>query len=76
VSGWGDATFLNKAKVLKQGVVTQTALLLLGRPESAALLSPAVAKISWILKDADNHELTSVLRSSWPETVCLSEFEI
>ena len=58
VSGWGDATFLNKAKVLKQGVVKwQAALLLLGRPESAALLSPAVAKISWILKDADNHEL-------------------
>lgn len=57
VSGWDDATFLNKAKVLKQGVVTQTALLLLGRPESAALLSPTVAKISWILKDADNREL-------------------
>ncbi|MEO5955120.1 MAG: RNA-binding domain-containing protein [Nitrospiraceae bacterium] len=57
VSGWDNATFLNKAKVLKQGAVTQTALLLLGRAESTALLSPAVAKVSWILKDADNHEL-------------------
>jgi len=57
ITGWDDATFLNKARVLKQGAVTNTALLLLGRPESATLLSPAVAKISWILKDADNREL-------------------
>jgi len=54
---WDDTTFLNKARVLKQGVVTNTALLLLGRPESATLLSPAIAKISWILKDASNREL-------------------
>lgn len=57
VSGWDDTTFLNKAKMLKQGAVTHTALLLLGRPESAVLLSPAVAKISWVLKDMDNREL-------------------
>jgi len=57
VAGWDDMTFLNKARVLKQGAVTNTALLLLGRPESATLLSPAVAKISWILKDACNREL-------------------
>ncbi|MBX3327777.1 MAG: putative DNA binding domain-containing protein [Nitrospira sp.] len=57
VTGWDDVTFLNKAKVLKQGAVTHTALLLLGRPESAVLLSPAVAKISWVLKDTDNREL-------------------
>lgn len=56
-AGWDDRTFLNKARVLRQGVVTHTALLLLGRAESAAFLSPAVAKISWILKDADNREL-------------------
>jgi len=57
VTGWDDATFLNKARVLKQGAVTNTALLLLGRPESATLMSPAVAKISWILKGSDNREL-------------------
>lgn len=57
VAGWDDRTFLNKARVLKQGAVTHTAILLLGRPESATLLSPAVAKISWILKDAENREL-------------------
>jgi ATP-dependent DNA helicase RecG len=57
VAGWDDLTFLNKARVLKQGAVTNTALLLLGRGESTTLLTPAVAKISWILKDADNREL-------------------
>lgn len=54
---WDDVTFLNKARILKQGALTHTALLLLGRPEAAALLSPTVAKISWVLKDADNREL-------------------
>lgn len=57
VVAWDDLTFLNKARVLKQGTVTNTALLLLGRPESAVLLSPAVARISWVLKDAENREL-------------------
>lgn len=57
VAAWDDRTFLNKARALKQGAVTHTALLLLGRSESATLLSPAVAKISWILKDAQNREL-------------------
>lgn len=56
VPHWDDLTFLNKARVLKQGAVTHAALILLGRPESAAMLSPAVAKISWILKDAANRE--------------------
>jgi len=57
VKEWDDRTFLNKARVLKQGAITNTALLLLGRSESTTLLAPAVAKISWILKDAGNHEL-------------------
>lgn len=57
VAGWEDATFLNKARFTVRGAVTNAALLLLGRPESATLLSPAVARISWILKDAQNREL-------------------
>jgi len=54
---WDTTTFLNKARVLKQGAVTNTAVLLLGRPESSVLLAPAVARISWVLKDARNREL-------------------
>jgi ATP-dependent DNA helicase RecG len=43
--------------VLRQGALTHAALLLLGRPEAATLLAPAVAKVSWMLKDAQNREL-------------------
>jgi ATP-dependent DNA helicase RecG len=54
---WDDLTFLNKAKVTLQGKITNTALLLLGKDESSHFLSPAVSKISWILKDENNVEL-------------------
>lgn len=57
INGWDDVTFLNKAKVLKHGLITNTALLLLGKNEAASLLAPVVAKISWILKDDENREL-------------------
>ena len=54
---WGDGTFLNKAKLTIQGAVTNAAILLLGKPESSTLLSPAVARISWFLKDARDQDL-------------------
>lgn len=57
IASWDDTTFLNKARLLRRNAVTRTALLLLGRTESATLLSPAVAKITWVLKDAANREL-------------------
>ena len=57
VAAWDTATFLNKAKVMRQGAVTRTALLLLGKPESSTLLSPAVARMSWLLKDDENQDL-------------------
>ena len=57
VDAWDDATFLNKTKLTIQGAITHSAILLLGKAESAALLSPAVAKISWILKSQQNREL-------------------
>lgn len=57
IEQWDDLTFLNKAHVTINGKITHAALLLLGRPEAATLLTPAVAKISWILKDDENTEL-------------------
>lgn len=51
VDGWDDATFLNKAKLTIKGQITRTALLLLGKEESEHFLSPAEAKIRWLLKD-------------------------
>jgi len=53
---WDDITFLNKAKLCIQGRLTHTAILLLGKPESEHFISPAIAKITWILKDRDNVE--------------------
>lgn len=47
---WNDETFLNKAKVCIDGKVTRTAIILLGKPESDHFLSPAIARITWILK--------------------------
>lgn len=57
IANWDVQTFLNKAKLLRQGAVTNTALVLLGRSEAASLISPSVAKVSWVLKDAENREL-------------------
>lgn len=57
LEGWDDATFLNKAKLTIRGAVTNAALLLLGRAESSTLLAPAVARISWMLKNERNEEL-------------------
>lgn len=53
---WDDTTFLNKARVTTQGKITNTAILLLGKDESVHFISPAIAKISWILKDENNLE--------------------
>jgi ATP-dependent DNA helicase RecG len=56
IDGWDDATLLNKAKVCVGGRVTRTALLLLGKPESVHLLSPAQAQITWVLRDEKKQE--------------------
>jgi ATP-dependent DNA helicase RecG len=56
VAQWDDAAFLNKAKLTVQGSITNAAVLLLGRPEAATLLAPAVARISWVLRDEQNLE--------------------
>ncbi|MDR4506748.1 MAG: putative DNA binding domain-containing protein [Candidatus Brocadiaceae bacterium] len=51
VDSWNDVTFLNKAKVTIKGNITRTAIILLGKPESEHFISPAEAKIRWLLKD-------------------------
>lgn len=60
VAGWDNATLLNKAHITKQGRITRSALLLLGKDESAHFLAPADTKISWVLRDAHNGTVTSV----------------
>jgi len=57
IAQWDDTTFLNKAKLARQGRITRAAIILVGRPESESFLTPAVAKITWILKDEHGKEL-------------------
>jgi len=54
VTEWDDLTFLNKAKLIREGQLTKAALLLLGNPESTTLLDNSQGRISWILKSEDN----------------------
>jgi ATP-dependent DNA helicase RecG len=56
IKTWDDITFLNKAKLTIKGEITNTSILILGKPESEHFISPATPKISWILKDKDGIE--------------------
>lgn len=56
VDEWSDKIFLNKAKLTIKDKVTNCAIILLGKPEASALISPAVAQITWILKDESGQE--------------------
>lgn len=56
IDSWDDQVFLDKAKVTIKGKITNTAILLLGKPESEYFINPTVARITWILKDKDNFE--------------------
>ena len=53
---WDATTFLNKAKLLKNGQITNTAILLLGKDTADHHLSPAIARLSWVLRDRDGIE--------------------
>jgi ATP-dependent DNA helicase RecG len=52
VDNWNDELFLDKAKITIGGKITNTAILLLGKNEASSLISPAIAKITWVLKTA------------------------
>lgn len=50
VKAWSNAVFLDRAKLTRDGHVTRTTLLLLGKPEAAHLLSPHPAQMIWKLE--------------------------
>lgn len=50
---WSNSEFLDKAKITIKWKITNTAILLLWRPESDVLLSPSTSKITWILQGSD-----------------------
>jgi len=51
IKEWDTITFLNKSKITIRGKITRAAILLLGKSESDYYISPAQAKIKWILKN-------------------------
>ncbi|MEN9417693.1 MAG: hypothetical protein RI988_1313 [Pseudomonadota bacterium] len=50
IANWPLETLLDRARLTRKGQVTRAALLLLGRAESAHLLSPHPAQITWRLE--------------------------
>jgi ATP-dependent DNA helicase RecG len=53
---WDNVTFLNKAKVCIGGKITNAAMVLLGKEECEPLFSPAIARITWVVKDEKDIE--------------------
>lgn len=50
VKRWDVPTFLERARVTREGKITRAALLLLGKEESSAYLSPHMSQLTWNLR--------------------------
>ena len=53
---WDDATFLNKAGLSLNGILTNAALLLLGTKEAANLHLEMLPRLTWMLKNERNED--------------------
>ena len=53
---WDTTIFLSKTKLLVNGQLTRTVILLLGKPEAVVHLSPLQPQISWVLYNKDKVE--------------------
>lgn len=51
VRTWSVMTLLEKLRLARNGSITRAAILLLGKPESASLISPYVSEITWRLQN-------------------------
>ena len=51
IASWSEIAFLDRARLSVHGTLTRSALLLLGRPDSVALLAPCQAEITWKLPE-------------------------
>ncbi|PWA05685.1 RNA-binding domain-containing protein [Flavobacterium psychrotolerans] len=49
IDNLSDKAFLDKLKITVDGKITNTAIILLGKPQAAHYISPAVAQITWKL---------------------------
>lgn len=51
VNRWSDEEFLNKCELMADGKLTRAAIILLGKMFSDSKLRPAVAEVTWTLRD-------------------------
>ena len=56
VDKWDELTFLNKTRACASGQVTRAAIVLMGRSEATRFLSPATARITWVIRDEKGQE--------------------
>ena len=54
VKNWPLSTFLERCRIVQNGQITRAALLLLGKAESAGLLSPHPAQLTWKLEGPEH----------------------
>lgn len=50
VAAWSDGEFLENAGLARRGGLTRACLILLGKPQAAALINPYVAEMTWKLE--------------------------
>ena len=50
IDSWPNPTFLDRARLTKDGAITRACMLLLGREEAVHHLNPAVAQLTWKLE--------------------------
>ena len=77
VMNWPLPAFLNRARLAVDGSLTRTTILLLGKAESAHLLLPHPAQMTWKLEGAERALMnTSGLLSSSIHPPCTNAFAI
>ena len=57
IEGWTKEEFLMNSEVMRDGKLTRSALLLLGKSSSVNKLLPTVAQISWVLTDENDNPI-------------------
>lgn len=53
VDSWSTEEFLSNSDMMRDGLLTRAAILLLGKPSALVKIHPAVVQITWTLQDSD-----------------------
>lgn len=72
VNGWSTEEFLSKCELMVNGKLTRAAIILLGKMFSDIKLRPAVAEITWTLRD-EKHDVVDYEHFSVPFILTVDE---